>query len=381
MPTHIPLSFWERESFFSGIDVVIIGSGIVGLNAALHLKEKHPRMKVVLLERGALPLGASTRNAGFACFGSLSELIDDLRNHTEEEVLALVEKRWRGLQRLRERVGDAAMDFSLSGNYELFVDRDDQTFEACRERIDEFNQKLKPFIGSDAIYRIADEKIGHFGFGGVRHLIVNAYEGQLHTGKMMRRLLSLAQEKGVEVFNGIAVTGVEDGSIGATLFTEQGWEIRAGKVLIVTNGFARRLLPELPVIPARNQVLITQPIENLRVNGCFHYDRGYFYFRNVGNRILFGGGRNLAPQTEQTDAFGTTDLIQNVLSEMLRSIILPSQSFEIDTWWSGILGLGDQKQPIVRMISNHIGVAVRLGGMGVAIGSLVGTEGAELIAG
>ena len=49
-----------------------------------------------------LPQGASTKNAGFACFGSLSEIIDDLKSHSEEEVIQLVKKRVDGLQLLRE---------------------------------------------------------------------------------------------------------------------------------------------------------------------------------------------------------------------------------------------------------------------------------------
>ena len=55
------LSFWERESFFKGIDVAIIGCGIVGLNAAIRLKEIDPTISVAIFERGALPEGASTR--------------------------------------------------------------------------------------------------------------------------------------------------------------------------------------------------------------------------------------------------------------------------------------------------------------------------------
>ena len=63
------VSFWERESFYNDIDYAIIGSGIVGLSAAIELKEKYPKAKVVVLEKGFLPSGASTKNAGFACFG------------------------------------------------------------------------------------------------------------------------------------------------------------------------------------------------------------------------------------------------------------------------------------------------------------------------
>jgi hypothetical protein len=65
-----------------------------------------------------LPHGASTKNAGFACFGSISEIIDDLKSHSEEEVYQLVTKRLEGL-RLLGSLGDA-IDFKPYGGYELF---------------------------------------------------------------------------------------------------------------------------------------------------------------------------------------------------------------------------------------------------------------------
>ena len=80
------LSYWERETFFKKLDVAVIGSGIVGLAAAIHLKTQNPGLQVAILERGPLPVGASTRNAGFACFGSMTELIDDLTRMSEDDV-------------------------------------------------------------------------------------------------------------------------------------------------------------------------------------------------------------------------------------------------------------------------------------------------------
>jgi hypothetical protein len=65
--------------------------------------------KILVLEKKNLPHGASTKNAGFACFGSISEIIDDL-NHIQEEVYQLVTKRLEG--RLLRR-GDEAIDFKL----------------------------------------------------------------------------------------------------------------------------------------------------------------------------------------------------------------------------------------------------------------------------
>ena len=66
------LSFWEKD-FFIAYDHIVVGSGIVGLSTAIAIKEKQPNSRVLVLERGIFPTGASTKNAGFACFGSLSE--------------------------------------------------------------------------------------------------------------------------------------------------------------------------------------------------------------------------------------------------------------------------------------------------------------------
>lgn len=373
------LSFWEKDTFFKDIDFVVIGSGIVGLHAALRLKEKHPKRRVVVLERGGLPTGASTKNAGFACFGSLTELADDLENQTENAVLELVEKRWRGLQKLRERCGDAAMEYQHLGGTEIFREEEETVFRVCKEKMAWFNDRVGRITGNSQTYRLADDRISEYGFAGVRHLIFNAEEGQIHTGRMMRRLLQIAKVKGVEIFNGITVTETGEDNLSPKLLTSDGWEIRAEKILVTVNGFAKKLLPELPVQPARNQVIITEPVKDLPFRGCFHYDEGYFYFRNVGNRVLLGGGRHLAKEAENTDAFGSTELILNALRGLLREVILPGRHYRIADGWSGILGVGESKTPIVRMISDNIGTAVRLGGMGVAIGSILGEEAADMM--
>jgi glycine/D-amino acid oxidase-like deaminating enzyme len=223
-----------------------------------------------------------------------------------------------------------------------------------------------------------DHAIARFGFQGVQHLIVNQQEGQVHTGKMMKSLLDIALEYGVRLYNGVEITALEDSSQGVEIQTAFGWTLRVPRILIAVNGFAKRLLPNLPVVPARNQVLITKPIPGLQVEGCFHYDRGYYYFRNIDGRLLLGGGRNLAQIEEQTDEFGPNELIRSSLVQLLRRVICPGKDVEVDAWWTGILGTGTVKYPIVEKVSENVAVAVRLSGMGVAIGTLIGQEGAEL---
>ena len=64
--------------------------------------------------------------------------------------------------------------------------------------------------------------------------------------------------------------------------------------------------------------------------------------------------------------------IQKKLEELLRFTIIPNQEFSIDYAWSGIMGVGDVKSPILKMLNKNTAVGVRLGGMGVALGSQVG---------
>jgi gamma-glutamylputrescine oxidase len=380
-PLSYQLSYWERQSFFEGIDVAIIGSGIVGLSAALRIRELAPTARVVVLERGVLPIGASTRNAGFACFGSPTELLDDLSRQPEDQVWALVERRWRGLERLRGRFGDSPLRYENLGGYELFRPEDEESFEACMEALPGLNRQLKSITGQAEVFQQADGRIADFGLGGLSHLILSTLEGQLNPGEMMRAWMALAQEAGIALYNGLSIESLEDQGQQVELATSFGWSFKARRVLVATNGLARELLPDLAVTPARNQVLITAPIPGLALQGAFHYDRGFYYFRNIDGRILLGGGRNLDFQGETTAEFGNNPLIRSALARLLHEVILPGKNATVESWWSGILGLGEHKAPIVEVVAPNIVAAVRLGGMGVAIGTLVGEEGAELLLG
>ena len=233
---------------------------------------------------------------------------------------------------------------------------------------------LQP-IFKDAVFSV---KPNSFKFRNIENsYIFNQFEGQIDTGKMMSSLTQLVFKKGIKILNNITVDNFSEDFNAVKIKTNQ-FEFSTSKLLIATNGFASQLLDE-NIKPARAQVLITKPIKNLHIKGAFHLDKGYYYFRNIDDRILLGGGRHLDFMGEETMEFNQTDLIQNKLEALLKNTILPETSFEIDHRWSGIMGLGNRKNPVIKQVSNHVFCGVRLGGMGVAIGSLVGKELASLI--
>ncbi|MBP8066290.1 MAG: FAD-binding oxidoreductase, partial [Flavobacterium sp.] len=188
------VSYWELKNWFSNVDFTVVGSGIVGLHAALRLRDRFPDRKILVLEKGVLPEGASTKNAGFACFGSLSEILEDLKNYSEEEVIQLIQKRWSGLQLLRKRLGDATIDFKPYGGYELFLKEDETTYAECLQKLPFVNDVLKPLFKTD----VFTKEVDRFDFKGIHeYLIFNPFEGQIDTGNMMQALLKEAHANNI----------------------------------------------------------------------------------------------------------------------------------------------------------------------------------------
>jgi gamma-glutamylputrescine oxidase len=244
------MSIWEKETFFAPQDVLIIGSGFVGLWSAFYIKKKHPKAKVTIVDGGLIPTGASTRNAGFACFGSLSELMYDIQEMGVDKTLALVEMRYEGLQKIQKHFGKHTIDFELCGGYELFNAMDGISTQKLKEDIDYLNSLVKNITSSKHTYKLVDNKIDTFGFAGISHLVKNNFEGYLHSGKLLKQLLQTVQAMGVQVLNNIDIKGFENVGDGCEVFTDRGFNFQAQQILICTNAFAKSLLPEEDIIPA-----------------------------------------------------------------------------------------------------------------------------------
>jgi glycine/D-amino acid oxidase-like deaminating enzyme len=378
---NVMISIWEKESFFAPQDIVIAGSGFVGLWSAFYLKRKKPDLKITIVDRGIIPTGASTRNAGFACFGSLSELIHDGETMGTGKMLELVEMRYRGLKRIQKYFPTNQIDFDLCGGYELYDDGDKISSKKLSHNIEYLNTLLNPIIGNRQTFRLSDKKIAGFGFGKTKHLIKNKAEGYLHSGKLVKALLQTVQSMGVQIFTNTEIKSFERTNGKIELRTNQPFSLTTKQLLICTNAFAKELLPELDIVPARGQVLVTSEITDLPWQGTFHSDEGFYYFRNLGKKVLLGGARNKAFEEEETSQLQTTIAIQNELEKYLGEVILPAHKgkYSIDYRWSGIMAMGSEKMPIMKQLEPGVFCAVRMSGMGVALAPIVGQSVVKLM--
>jgi len=374
------VSVWEKETFFAPQDIIIVGSGFVGLWSAFYLKKKHPKIKITIVDRGLIPTGASTRNAGFACFGSLSEVVHDAQIMGTDKMLHLVEMRFKGLEKI-QKFFDRDIDFDLCGGYELYENSVNVSSDQLQHNIEYINSLFKSITGTKKTYKLADEKIEAFGFGNISHLVKNNLEGYLHSGKLVQALLHKIQGMGVQVYNKMEIKSFDPSGELIELTTNQEINLSTRQLLICTNAFAKDLLPDADIVPARGQVLLTSSIQNLPFNGTFHSDEGFYYFRNLDNRVLLGGARNKAMDEEQTTDMNTSDFIQAELENYLHNVILPNfkDQYSIENRWAGLMAMGSEKMPIVKEVQPNVFCAVRMCGMGVALAPVVAQQISEIM--
>ena len=357
-------SIWEDESIFCNNDFLIIGGGLAGLWCAYELQLKYKQARILILERGIIPIGASTRNAGFACFGSPTEMIYDAAVMGEDKMWSTVEMRYKGILKIRKVFGDAVIDYDPCGGYECL--KNEQAAQVD-ERLNWLNKGMEAITGKEKCFIWSNEELDRFGLKGFDKMIENDMEGGLHSGKLVLALQQYLQSKGVLILSGIEVMNVEKDANYYRVITTLNQTFTTTNLLYCTNAFGQQLLTGPVVTPARGQIIVTSPIEDLKFKGTFHYDEGFYYFRNVGNRVLLGGARNKSFETENTTAFDVTDIIQEELIRFISEHILPGKQFTITHQWSGIMGFTANKEPIVEKVDDNAYAVIACNGMGVAL--------------
>ncbi|MCC5927270.1 MAG: FAD-binding oxidoreductase [Bacteroidetes bacterium] len=360
-------SWWEKESMSFTRDLIVVGSGITGLSTALFWKRRHPQARILVLDRGFWPTGATGRNAGFACFGSAGELVDDLVHESEESVKDRLRLRLEGLDLLRNELGDEHIGYAMTGGYEIFDTTDDPHYRESIAQMPRFSKWVEEITGVPNSYESRTVN----GYPS----IFNGLEGYLNSGMLMQRLLQKVSEAGVEVRWNTPVSEV----MAQKVTLSDGLELAADRVLLATNGYSSTLHGETAVQPARGYAFVTKPLKKLPWHGSCHYNRGYVYFRDLGDRLLIGGARDVDKPTETSIENEINPRIRQWLIDFVSNQLNVDHNWEIDTEWTGVMGFGATKTPECRKTSDGVYLAAGLGGMGVAIGMKLAQNMVQLL--
>ncbi len=364
-------SYWELHELKKQNDLVVIGAGISGCVAAISYKKQFPNKKVIVLEKESIGSAASSRNAGFACIGSPSELISDIELYGQKAVEDLLRKKWFGLQILLKMVGGSAINFKKHGGWEVFENDQDPDISYTKAGIEDLNRLLKKVTSIDQYYKAATSPLP--GFANFAWNI--GFEGQLNSGRLIRNIRLKMQNLGIEFVSGVDVTSISGELGNFSISSNQLGDIPSKLVLVTTNAFATSLLPTISVTPGRGLVKVSKPLKHIFPKGNYHFKRGYVYFRNLDdNRLLLGGFRNLDFEGERSFEPTKNSVIDLALDSLANSHISIDEKVQWEYEWAGFMGFTENHQPFTGMVQPGLFVCAGMNGMGVALAPFVARD-------
>jgi glycine/D-amino acid oxidase-like deaminating enzyme len=375
------LSFWERNSLEKIWDVIIIGGGITGLNTAIQLHKMNTKLKICILEKELIGNVASTKNAGFVCLGSPSEILSDLKNYGEDTVYQNVSLRWKGINQLFKNVSKRVVQYTPQGGYDALTNQEESKSIEILDNLDTLNKILQEITKIYPFYTHRNDLLPTFGLSnGFSNLFKMEFESQINSYLLLENLQKRVILQNTTLLKGMSVSKYELINDTYHIQTENGIDFKGKKIVLATNALTNQLTNDYPVKPGRGLVIVSRPLKKQILKGSFHAVDGYIYFRNVENRLLIGGGRNIDIEGEATPQFGINDKIKDYLVDYAQSKIITHEAFEIDYCWSGIMGFTPSKTTHIEVDSKTGAIiAAGLNGMGVAIGAEIGRMAAKLV--
>jgi gamma-glutamylputrescine oxidase len=308
-------------------------------------------VRVQLREARELASGASGRNGGFALRGGAMAYRVARMQLGPSAAAALWRLSERHLERLAALAGDA---FRPVGSLRLAADRDERAeLVAERTALTEDGFAVE-WVDPDG--PLADRYHG---------AILHPRDGALQPARWVRRLGRIAAEAGADVRERDPIESIAS--------------VDADAVVVATDGSGRGLLPELDraVKPTRGQVVVTEPLDELRYDRPHYARHGYDYWHQTPDRrLVVGGRRDAALELEYTDEEETTEAIQRELDSFAAE--LADRPVAVTHRWAGIWGTTADSLPLVGPIPGREGVWAALGYsghgnvLGFAAGDLVG---------
>jgi glycine/D-amino acid oxidase-like deaminating enzyme len=252
------------------VDVVIVGSGFTGLNAAIDLARAG--RSVVVLDAEDLGHGASTRNAGYVG-QTLKHSFRDLQISRGDAYAAAVYREMKGaFDAVAERVEKEQIECGFKVRGRIILCKSRRQYD---DVADEFERRRK-HLGTEfhmmSGREVRDEVASDLYMGG---LMVPSL-ASIHPGLYHKGLLDRARSAGVALIGRTPVTAIVPDGNGFDVGTTMG-KTRARDVLVATNGYTGPLLPWLQrrIIPFDAYMIATEPLDRAVVERILPHDRTY----------------------------------------------------------------------------------------------------------
>ena len=346
-------------------DVVIVGGGFTGLQAAYHLAAAG--RDVVLIEGARFGDGASGRNGGQLGTGQRAWVEESEADFGRDNA----KKQFAVAERAKAHLMDFAKTHGIEADY-----RPGQISAAHKQgyvkdyrdhaRImrDEYGYEGLSFLDKDALA----EKLGSARYHGGTY---DAATGHINPLKYIVGLARAAAAAGARLHENTRARSISSAGGKVTVKTDQG-DIVAASALIACNAFIEGLEPvtSAHVMPIRSFIGATVPLgdDSPVIPGGESVDDSRFvvrYFRKSADGRLLFGGREAYTSDNPTD-------ISSHIRRQIAEIYPGLDKVEITHSWGGSVGITLSRRPFVREVMPNVTSIGGFSGHGVMLSNYCG---------
>lgn len=372
---NVTLSGAEALQGHQRADVCVIGGGITGISAALHLAERGYTVR--LLEAARIGWGASGRSGGQIIPGLSSDVSDFRRSLGREAVRSLWEMTREAVALVRRRVEQHHIDCDLKWGYVHAATKARQMRE-----LEAWQSDLVRNFDYDAM-QLLDRSalVGHV---VSEHYVGGAYQqdaGHLHPLNYTLGLAQAAQAAGAHLHEHSAATAVERGA--RVRVRTAGGDVEADYLLVCGNAYLNGLVPEIDgtVMPVGTYILATEPLSAERAAQVLPRDDAVadlnfvldYYRLAADRRMLFGGRVSYTARQPRNLAA----VMRRRMTQVFPQLAEARSAYA----WGGFVGITLNRAPHFGRIGNNILFAHGFSGHGMAMTGLAGQLMAESLAG
>jgi gamma-glutamylputrescine oxidase len=371
--THAALAGEQR------FDVCIVGGGLTGISAGLHLAERG--LRVALLEAKHLGYGGSGRSGGQTIFGYACEQATLEKAVGDADARRLWDFIVEGMNLQRELIARHAIDCDYTPGH-MIVGLKRRHDDALRAEIEHLRERYDyhslRFIERDELRTLVASERYTSG-------LLDSNGGHLHPYRYTLGLGRAAARAGVSIFENSWVTRLDvaqDGHADHFAHTAQG-TVRARHLLVAGGALLGRLIPGLQsrLIDIGTYIAVTQPLGEERArslisNNAAVADMNWildYFRRSADHRLLFGGRVSYSG----IDPFDSA----RILRQRMATVFPQLTEARVEYAWGGFIDITLNRAPHFGRLGPNAFFMQGLAGHGMVLSTIAGRIASEVIRG